>query len=149
MELVLAFEALINLSAIKDLGTTQIGHRRIIDIKDGTVSGPKLEGKILPGGADWQYIREDNVTYLDARYTIEADDGALIYVSNQGYRHGPDEIMEKLKRAEPVQDSSYYFRCTPWFETSAHQHQWLNRTIFVGTGGRDPDAVRISFFEVT
>ena len=149
MELVLAFEASISLLPIKDLGMTPIGHRRIIDISSGTVSGPKLQGKILPGGADWQYIREDNVTYLDARYTIEADDGALIYVSNQGYRHGPDEVIEKLKRGEPVEDNSYYFRCTPWFETSAPQHAWLNRTIFIGSGGRDPDAVRLSFFEVT
>ena len=149
MELVLAFEAAINISSIKDLGITPIGHRRIIDLKGGTVSGPKLKGKILPGGADWQYIRDDNVTYVDARYTIEADDGALIYVSNQGYRHGPKDVIEKIKRGEPVKDNSYYFRCTPWFETSAHQHDWLNRTIFIASGFRDPDAVRLSFFEVT
>ena len=149
MELVLAFEAAINISSIKDLGITPIGHRRIIDLKGGRVSGPKLKGKILPGGADWQYIRDDNVTYVDARYTIEADDGALIYVSNQGYRHGPKDVIEKIKRGEPVKDNSYYFRCTPWFETSAHQHDWLNRTIFIASGFRDPDAIRLSFFEVT
>jgi len=149
MELILAFEAAINISSIKDLGITPIGHRRIIDLKGGRVSGPKLKGKILPGGADWQYIRDDNVTYVDARYTIEADDGALIYVSNQGYRHGPKDVIEKIKRGEPVKDNSYYFRCTPWFETSAHQHDWLNRTIFIASGFRDPDAVRLSFFEVT
>ncbi|MBT7956415.1 MAG: DUF3237 domain-containing protein [Rhodospirillaceae bacterium] len=149
MELEHAFDASITLAPVKDLGDTPVGHRRIIDITGGTVSGPKLQGKILPGGADWQYIRGDNVTYLDARYTIETADGALIYVSNQGYRHGPPEIIEKLIKGEPVEDSSYYFRCTPWFETSAPQYDWLNRTIFVGTGGRDPDAVRLSVFEVT
>ena len=149
MELILAFEASIKLSPIKDLGITPIGHRRIINISSGTVYGPKLDGKILPGGADWQYIRRDNVTYLEARYTIESDDGALIYVINQGYRHGPDEVIEKLKRGDPVEDNSYYFRCTPWFETSASQYDWLNRTIFVASGSRDPDAVRLSFYEVT
>ena len=149
MDIIPAFEATITLAPIKDLGMTPIGHRRIIDITGGTVSGPKLQGKVLPGGADWQYIRGDNVSYLDARYTIEADDGALIYVSNQGYRHGPKEIIEKLKRGEAVEDGSYYMRCTPWFETSAPQHDWLNRTIFVGTGERDPNGVRLSIFEVT
>ena len=149
MELILAFEASIKLSPIKDLGITPIGHRRIINISSGTVNGPKLDGKILPGGADWQYIRRDNVTYLEARYTIEAVDGALIYVINQGYRHGPDEVIEKLKRGDLVEDNSYYFRCTPWFETSASQYDWLNRTIFVASGSRDPDAVRLSFYEVT
>jgi hypothetical protein len=149
MDLAMAFEASITLAPVKDLGATQVGHRRIIDITGGTVSGAKLQGKVLPGGADWQYTRDDNVTFLDARYTIEADDGALIYVSNQGYRHGPKEIIERLKRGEEVEDGSYYFRCTPWFETSADQYDWLNRTIFVGTGGRDPDAVRLKFFEIT
>ena len=149
MELLPAFDATITLAPVKDLGTTPIGHRRIIDITGGTVTGPKLQGKVLPGGADWQYIRSDNVSYLDARYTIETDDGALIYVSNQGYRHGPDEIIEKLKRGEPVEDGSYYMRCTPWFETSAPAHDWLNKTIFVATGERDPNGVRLSVFEVT
>ena len=149
MDLVLAFEASITLAPVKDLGITQIGHRRIIDITGGIVSGPKLRGKILAGGADWQYIRADNVSYLDARYTIEANDGALIYVSNQGYRHGPDAVIERLKRGDPVEDDCYYMRTTPWFETSAPQHDWLNRTIFVCTGGRDPDAVRLKIFEVT
>ena len=149
MELEHAFDASITLAPVKDLGDTPVGHRRIIDITGGTVSGPKLQGKILPGGADWQFIREDRVTYLDARYTIETADGALIYVSNQGYRHGPPEVIERLIKGEPVEDDSYYFRCTPWFETSAPQYDWLNRTIFVGTGGRDPDAVRLSVFEVT
>ena len=75
--------------------------------------------------------------------------GALIYVSNQGYRHGPKEIIEKLKRGEPVEDGSYYMRCTPWFETSAPAYDWLNRTIFIGTGERDPNGVRLSIFEIT
>lgn len=149
MELQHAFDAAITLAPIKDLGDTPIGHRRIIDITGGAVSGPKLQGKVLPGGADWQYIRDDNVTYLDARYTIETDDGALIYVNNQGYRHGPPEVIEQLIKGEPVEDGSYYMRCTPWFETSAPQYDWLNRTIFVGTGSRDPDAVRLSVFAVT
>ena len=149
MELIPAFEASVTLAAIQDLGATPIGHRRIINITGGRVTGPKLEGKILPGGADWQYLRNDNVTYLDARYTIEVDDGSLIYVRNQGYRHGPIEIIERLKRGEPVEDGSYYFRCTPWFETAAPQHDWLNRTIFLANGNRDPDSVRLEFFEVT
>jgi hypothetical protein len=148
MDLALAFKMAITLAPIKDLGTTPLGHRRIIDITGGTVSGAKLKGTVLPGGADWQYTRNDNVTYLDARYTIEADDGALIYVSNQGYRHGQKKIIERLRRGEVVEDGSYYFRCTPWFETSATKYDWLNRTIFLGTGHRDPNAVRLKIFEV-
>ena len=60
-----------------------------------------------------------------------------------------NKVIEKLKRGDPVDDNSYYFRCTPWFETSANQYDWLNKTIFVASGSRDPDAVRLSFYEVT
>jgi len=104
MELVPAFDFIITLASVKDLGDTPVGHRRIINILGGTVEGPKMQGKILQGGADWQYIRADGVTYLDARYTIETEDGGLIFVSNLGYRHGPPEIIERLTRGEPVED---------------------------------------------
>ena len=40
----------------------------------GTVDGPRLKGKVLPGGADWQIVRADGVVHLTARYTIETDD---------------------------------------------------------------------------
>jgi hypothetical protein len=45
------------LAGIQKLGNTPYGERRIIDILGGTVEGPKLKGKILPGGADWQIVR--------------------------------------------------------------------------------------------
>ena len=35
---------------IQDLGQTARGHRRIIDILGGEVSGPRLSGEVLPGG---------------------------------------------------------------------------------------------------
>src|SRR6478735_544420 len=82
----------VTLEPIRDLGDTPLGRRRIIGITGGKFSGPRLSGRILPGGADWQLIRADGVAFLDARYTLETSDGALIYVSNQGYRHGSREI---------------------------------------------------------
>ena len=44
-----------------------------IDILGGTVRGPKLNGRILPGGADWQIVRSDGAADIQARYTIESD----------------------------------------------------------------------------
>jgi hypothetical protein len=51
--------------------------------------GERLSGRVLPGGAAWQVIRADGVASLDARYTTETADGALIYVRNRGYRQDP------------------------------------------------------------
>ena len=138
----------VTLEPIRDLGDTPLGRRRIIGITGGSFAGPRLSGRILPGGADWQVIRSDRVAYLDARYTLETSDGALIYVRNKGYRHGPKEVIERMARGEEVDPSLYYMRTTPWFETSAAQYAWLNRIICVGTGARRAAAVELDFFEV-
>ena len=138
----------ITLMPAQELGDTPQGRRRIINITGGRFTGERLSGKVLPGGADWQVIRSDGVAYLEARYTLETDRGALIYVRNQGYRHGPKEVLEKLAAGIPVDPSLYYMRTTPWFETGDKDLAWLNRMVCVGTGQRLKDSVKLDFFEV-
>ena len=138
----------VTLEPVRDLGETPLGRRRIIGITGGKFAGPRLSGRILPGGADWQVIRADGVAYLDARYTLETGDGALIYVNNKGYRHGPRDVIERLARGEAVDPALYYMRATPWFETSAPAYAWLNRAICVATGARRAAAVELDFYEV-
>ena len=148
VELAPLMHAEVTLEPIRDLGDTPLGRRRIIGITGGKFSGARLSGRIIPGGADWQVIRSDGVAYLDARYTLETDDGALIYVNNKGYRHGPKAVIESMARGEPVDPALYYMRATPWFETSAPRYAWLNRTLCVATGARRAAAVELDFFEV-
>ena len=148
IELQLLLQAHITLAAPRELGDTPRGRRRIIEITGGSFSGLRLSGRVLPGGADWQIVRADGVAYLDARYTLETADGALIYVENRGYRHGPRDVIERLARGEDVDPALYYMRTTPWFETSDARYAWLNRIVCVGTGARRADAVELEFFEV-
>jgi hypothetical protein len=138
----------VTLEPVRDLGETPLGRRRVIGITGGRFSGPRLAGRVLPGGADWQLIRADGVAYLDARYTLETADGALIYVNNKGYRHGPKEVIDRLARGEDVDPALYYMRATPWFETSAARYAWLNRTICVASGARRAQSVELDFYEV-
>ncbi|MFL5040199.1 MAG: DUF3237 domain-containing protein, partial [Xanthobacteraceae bacterium] len=105
------------LADILALGQTPRGERRIINILGGRVDGAKLNGQILAGGADWQIIRDDGVTELEARYTIETVGGARILVVSEGLRHGPAEVMAQLARGEPVDPGLYYFRTSKRFET--------------------------------
>jgi hypothetical protein len=136
------------LGGIQKLGDTPYGERRIINILGGTVDGPKLNGKILPGGADWQIVRTDGVVHLTARYTIATDNGALILVNSEGYRHGPPEVMARLARDETVEPSLYYFRAFMRFETADPKAAWLNRILAIGRGARLRGAVQIDVFEV-
>ena len=107
-----------------------------------------MRGRVLPGGADWQIVRADGLGELDTRYTLETDDGKLIYVQNAGIRHASPEVTAQLMKGEPVDPSLVYFRTVPKFETSAPELAWLMRSIFVGTGERFPADVRHPVLEV-
>jgi hypothetical protein len=136
------------LADILHLGRTPHGDRRIINILGGRVDGPRLAGRILPGGADWQIVRLDGVADLCARYTIETDAGARILVASDGLRHGPADVIAGLARGEAVDPALYYFRTAMRFETSDPALAWLNRIIAIGRGAREPRAVRLEVFEV-
>jgi hypothetical protein len=136
------------LADILRLGHTPYGERRIIDIRGGVVSGPRLNGRILPGGADWQIVRSDGVADIQARYTIETDAGAHILVTSEGLRHGPPAVMERLARGEAVDAGLYYFRTLMRFETADPAVAWLNRILALGRGERLANAVRLDVYEV-
>jgi hypothetical protein len=132
----------------QELGQVRSGRRRIVPITGGTVDGPNLRARILPGGADWQTIQPDGFTELDTRYTLQTESGGLIYVQNAGMRHAAPDVMEKLLAGQVVDPALVYFRTTPRFETSAPDLQWLTRAIFVGMGERYPNEVVIRFYRL-
>lgn len=131
-----------------EIGDTGLGERRIIDITGGRISGPRLNGRVRPG-ADFQIIRPNGLTVLHARYVIEADDGALIYIENDGIRFGPKDALDKIKRGEPVDPALIYFRSVPRFETASPAHAWLMHSIFVCSGVRTPSTVELSVYRLT
>ncbi|MGR0158790.1 DUF3237 domain-containing protein [Paenarthrobacter nitroguajacolicus] len=138
----------VNVGSPIDLGITPEGHRRIVPITGGTVSGPQLRGRVLPAGADYQILRSPELTELDARYAVELDGGAMLYVHNLALRFGAEEDIARLNRGEEVDPALIYFRCTPRFSTAAPEWQWLNHTITVGTGQRRPGSVEIDVYTV-
>ena len=142
------YTSIIEVEIPLSVGKTACGERRIINISGGAFEGPGLSGKVLPGGADWQVIRNDGVTELEAKYTLEAGDGALIYVTNWGLRHGPAETMEKIAAGQEVDPAEYYFRTTPRFETGSSKYQWLNKLVAVASGERRASKVIITVYEV-
>lgn len=142
------FRAEIALGPPQELGAAPLGRRRIIPITGGRFRGERLSGRVLAGGADWQIVRADGVADLDARYTLETEDGALIYVRNHGYRHGPHEVLERLAAGDDVDPALYYMRTTPLFESGDERYAWLNRIVAVASGARRPAAVELDVFEV-
>ena len=121
------------------LGAVPHGYRSIVPVTGGDFEGPRLRGKVLPGGGDWLLLRSDGVLELDLRITLETDDHALIHMTFQGLRHGPPDAIAALGRGEVVDPSSYYFRTLPRFETSTETYSFLNRLVTIGVGEARPD----------
>ena len=149
-ELVFAFEARVDIAPSEHIGQAGSAPVGITPITGGTVSGPRLNGTVVPGGGDWAIARPGVAVDLDARYLIRADDGALIDIVNRGFWVASDEVSERAEAGELVDPSEYYFRTQPVFRTDAPQHAWLTHTVFVGMAYDDADVrqIRIQFFEV-
>ncbi len=148
LDLECVFELRADLDEAVEVGETAWGVRRIIAIRGGEFEGRFVRGRVLAGGADWQLIRSDGIAELDARYTLETESGELIYVRNRGIRHGPEDVMSRLRAGESVDASLYYFRTVPTFETAARACAWLMRSIFVCSGARFSREVRLRFWRV-
>ena len=110
----------------------------------GLIHGPRLQGKVVPlSGADFATVRSDNVIEINSHYLLEADDGTKIYINNVGYLvpAKPGEGVVSHGTPQP-----HYFRFTPRFKVPAGPHDWLARTVILGTGSRRSQPADHSIF---
>ena len=147
-ELQLLFEARGILDASMVVGDTPAGLKRVVPILGGEFKGPRIRGSLVPGGADWQYVRADEVTVVEARYLLRTDDDVLIEVHNRGIRHGPPEIMRRLADGENVDAGEYYFRATPVLTAPSGKYEWLNRSLYVCSGARYATAITLWVYQI-
>lgn len=134
----------------RQIGETYDGARRIIPIiAGGSVKGPKISGKLMGNSADWQVTRHDGVTVADAIYAIETDDGVLIQIRNRGLRHGPADVMRRLAAGEQADPAEYYFRTVPEFIAPDGKYDWLNKSIFICSGARYANGIKLWVWRVT
>jgi len=152
MEPVLATRYVFTITAyvagITSAGDVGVGERRIIPITGGEVRGADIGGKVCAFGADFQLVRPDSSIELEAKYALQTNDGAVIYVENRGLRRGPVELIQKLNRGEAVDPALIYFRTVPRFETGAIKYRWLMQNLFVASAARHTDRVVIDVHQV-
>ena len=130
------------------LEDTPAGWRRIDVFRGGTFEGPSIKASLLSGGSDALLRRRDDAMAPDVRLTLETEDGAKIYVTYRGIRHGPAQVMARIARGEHVEPHEYYLRNAMFFETGAAKYDWLNRIIAVGVGRRTPEAAIYEVYEI-
>ena len=116
------------------IGKTPEGQRTIAPVAGGTFEGERVSGKVLPGGADWVRFRADGTMMIDVRLTLNADDGAMIYLSYQGRFIGAAGAMAQLAQGKTLEAGSYSLVTVAKFECGDEHYAWLNDVIAVGTG---------------
>ena len=122
---------------------------RIVPVTGGTITGPALQGELLPGAAaDWLRLEPDGTAHMDVRFTIKAASGSLVYVSYSGIRTGAPDVLERLGRGEAVPPADYYFRVALRFETGAADLAWMNRILAVAVGQRPPKGPRYDVYAI-
>jgi hypothetical protein len=100
----------------------------------GEIWGPKLQGRVVPqSGGD--FASND---LADHHMMLQASDGTWLYMNLLGYEHNETE------------GGAPYFRVAPYFDAPRGPHEWLAKTVFVGTGERhsNPAHTIIHFYEV-
>jgi hypothetical protein len=142
------FTITVEIGDVTTAGQTGHGVRRIIPITGGTVKGAGVNGKVCAFGADFQVIRPNELIELEAKYAFETDDGAVVYIENKGLRFGPVDLLQKLKRGEPVDPKQIYFRTMPKFETGHEKYRWLMENLFVASAARHADRVVIDVHQL-
>jgi hypothetical protein len=140
-----AFQIRIDFSERVSFATPN-GRRAYVPAVGGVIEGPRLQGKVVPhSGADYAGNGR-----LDAHYMLQASDGTMIYINNTGYLYPIDG--KPIDRNDPSWggDREFYFRCTPYFDTPVGPHDWLTRTVIVGTGKRhaNPDYTIFTYYAV-
>ncbi|MCI0159302.1 DUF3237 domain-containing protein [Leifsonia shinshuensis] len=144
--LVPSLQVRVELAEPEDHGRTAAGHRRVVPIIGGSISGD-FTGVILPGGADWQVVRDDGTIEIDSRYSARGDDGSLLYIRAIGLRTGPAEVLAALGSGEQVDPRSYYFRTTVWLESSSRPD--LANRLFVAACARHRAEVVYTAYRVS
>ncbi|MSP67074.1 MAG: DUF3237 domain-containing protein [Alphaproteobacteria bacterium] len=129
-------------------GATPIGERIVVPVAGGHFQGPKLKGRIMPGGGDWLIHRPDGCTELNVRMPLQTDDGADISMTYRGYRFGPADVLERHWRGEVIERGQYYFRIASFFETAAPEYAWLNTIIAIGVGERRADGPGYDVYQI-
>lgn len=123
------------------------GTRMMVPVLGGDFEGPKLRGKVIPGGTEWPLVRHDGKGTIDARYTFQTDDGVYINIRNTGHRYGPPEVMRKLN-TEWIDPANYYFRTYAVFEAPAGKYEWLSDFVFLGIAERVPECLFVRYYKM-
>lgn len=149
-----AFTINVELAPAIDFGATFSGDRRFIAITGGSVDGPRLTGKVLSGGGDWNAVRPDGVVHVFAKYSIQASDGTPISITIEGFGRASQSSIKAIFDGDGASASeggkTWCTKTWPRFEVAPGKWDWLNTSCFIGDlqPPASADRVVIKIYEI-
>jgi hypothetical protein len=128
----------VKVSSPKIVGKTNRGFLQVIPIIGGVFTGKNINGKVVPGGADWNTTLDEGIAHVFAKYLLETDDGEFIAIENEGILNS---------------NSNSIIKTAPKFQANlAGKYSELNFGTYVGELKATPnatDSVDIVIYKLT
>ena len=147
-QLELALELRVNIGPTLEIGAGFPASDARSRLQEEPLADRRSPAGYCPEEADWQIVERDGLTFVDAQYVIETEDGVCIEVRNRGVRYAPEGVLARIGAGEPVPSTQYYFRTTPRFYPPHGKYDWLKRSVFIADAERYRDLVIVKVWRV-
>jgi Protein of unknown function (DUF3237) len=128
------FDYAVQLKPPVAIGPGRFGNRVFYEVREGRVSGPRLNATVLTGGGDWALVGRDGWSRLDVRGQCRTDDGAVLYTHYYGLAEPTPAFTQAVARASETGFDDQYFRISMEVETGDPRYAWLTRSVLIGRG---------------
>jgi hypothetical protein len=117
------------------IGVMPDGLRINWHVTEGRFVGPRLEGIVRPGGANWLRIRKDGVGIVSVTECLQTRSGARIDCLYDGIVDLGEDGYERAVRGDFGMLPPFVL--APTYATADKELAWLNRTQCIGVGRVD------------
>jgi hypothetical protein len=131
----LVLTAEVALDNVYNVGKTPFGQRVVAVTQEGTMTGPKIQGKVLPGGLDFNLALSNGVQEVEQVLVLQTSDNNYALMRNAGTGASGDDVRVVYDFEAP-KDGAF---------------AWLNTGKYVGRRSIDVAAKKmtLSIYEVS
>ena len=131
----LVLTAEVPLDNVYNVGKTPFGQRAVAVTQEGTLTGPKIQGKVLAGGLDFNLTLSNGVQEVEQVLVLQTSDNGYALMRNAGTGQSGDDIRVVYDFEAP-KDGAF---------------GWLNSGKYVGRRSIDAAAKKmtVSIYEVS
>jgi uncharacterized protein DUF3237 len=112
-----------------------LGDRLCWQISAASLSGPRIDARLVMPGHDWIRLGPDGIRRQDSRVTLATGDGELILLRyDLALIRDSGTFLAALDTGGSTGYDDQYMRIAPRFDTGAAEYAWLTQSLFLGEG---------------